>query len=224
MKSRLLLWLKAIGLVLAGFVVIYAVLLRPWHLRWGTTPAEAHGILPGDELVPSAAEQVTHAITIDAPPEKVWPWLMQIGQDRSGFYSYTFLENLIGCEMPEIHQLRSDWPSRHPGETVWFGSPKHFHGDARMVAGRIDPQKAFVMVMPADWQKIQSGGQARESSWGFVVQPIDGGRSRLIARLRSGPPANPWNQFIGALFWEPAHFVMERRMLLTIKKLAETES
>jgi len=168
-------------------------------------------------------KEATQAITINAPPEKVWPWLMQIGQDRSGFYSYTFLENLVGCDMPEVHQLRPDWTARRTGETVWFGTPRHFHGEARMVAGLVEPQKAFVMVMPRDWQRIQSGGHGVEASWGFVVDPLDGGRSRLIARLRGGAPTDAWSQIAETVFWEPAHFVMERRMLLTIKRLAETE-
>ena len=89
-------WFVRAGItLLAVFVaagLIYNLALRSWCLRWGTTPAEAHATLPGDDLFPVYAGEATHAITIHAPPEQVWPWLMQIGQDRSGFYSYTFLE------------------------------------------------------------------------------------------------------------------------------------
>jgi hypothetical protein len=77
--------------VLVASGLMYHLVLRNWCLHWGTTRAEAYAPLPGDDLFPSFQGQATHAITINAPPEKVWPWLMQIGQDRSGFYSYTFL-------------------------------------------------------------------------------------------------------------------------------------
>jgi hypothetical protein len=146
---------------------------------------------------------------------------MQIGQDRSGFYSYTPLENMIGADMPKVHTLRADWKPRTVGETVWFATPKRFEGQGKMIAAIVDAPRAFVMMMPADWEKLSSGGQGNGGSWGFVLMPIDAGHTRLIARLRSGPPPNLRARLAGSLFWEPAHFVMERRMLLTIKRLAE---
>src|SRR5208337_411058 len=106
-------WFVRAGLtLLAVFVaagLIYHLGLRGWCLHWGTTPAEARATLPGDELFPVYSGEATHAITIQAPPQQVWPWLMQIGQDRSGFYSYTFLENLAGCEMPRVERLVPEW-------------------------------------------------------------------------------------------------------------------
>jgi len=84
-------WLKRFVVVLVIALTIPALVyhlgLREWCLRWGTTGTEAHGTLPGDELFPVYAGEATHAITIHAAPDKIWPWLMQIGQDRSGFYS-----------------------------------------------------------------------------------------------------------------------------------------
>src|SRR5262245_39592554 len=78
---------------LGAAVVGYFAFIRPRHLRWGTASGEADEYLPGDELLSDAVSSATHAITIDAPPEDVWPWLAQIGQDKGGFYSYTMLEN-----------------------------------------------------------------------------------------------------------------------------------
>jgi hypothetical protein len=69
-------------------------LLRPWHTRWGATPAEARSTMPGDEYFPRAQFQATRAITIDAPPSDVWPWLLQVGYGRAGFYSYDLLDSL----------------------------------------------------------------------------------------------------------------------------------
>jgi hypothetical protein len=84
MRNRFVLFLKIVTPILAVFIAVYALVLRPWHQRWGATNAEVRAILAGDDLI-AATGQVTHAITINAPPEKVWPWLMQIGQDRGGF-------------------------------------------------------------------------------------------------------------------------------------------
>ncbi len=208
--------------VLAILLAVYVAVLRPWHLRWGTTETEASQILPGDDLLEGRLHQVTHAVTINAPPEKIWPWLMQMGQDRGGFYSYTPLENMIGADMPEVHRLRSAWYAREPGEIVWFANPKRFHGQGKMIAALVDPPRAFVMVMSDDWQKISAGARGTEGSWGFVLVPIDAGHTRLIARQRSAPSPSLKARLAGSVIWEPAHFFMERKMLLTIKRLAET--
>jgi hypothetical protein len=90
-----------------------------------------------------------------------------------------------------------------------------------MVAAIIDPPHAFVMVMTDDWQKISQGGKGIQGSWGFVLKPIDADHTRLIARLRSGPAPSCGARIAGSAFWEPAHFVMERKMLFTIKRLSE---
>jgi hypothetical protein len=77
------------------------------------------------------------------------------------------------------------------------------------------------MVMPDDWERILQSGKGSQGSWGFVLKPIDADHTRLISRLRSGPPPSIGARIAGAAFWEPAHFVMERKMLLTIKRLSE---
>jgi hypothetical protein len=213
--------LGVIVVILAVFLLLYVGVVRPWHHQWGTIGSEATQALPGDNLVPGAISQVTHGITIAAPAGEIWPWLMQIGQDRSGFYSYTQLENLIGCEMPEVHYLRPDWATRTVGETVWFGTPKHFKGQARMIAAIVDAPHAFVMVSANDWQKISSGSHGTEGSWAFTLIPVDASHTRLLARMRSGPPQSFGARAAGAFFWDPMHFLMEHRMLETIKQLAE---
>src|SRR5689334_12701788 len=82
----------------AAALASYALLVRPWHLRWGATEEETNARLPGDEIVTWPKHEATHAITIHAPAREVWPWLVQVGQTRGGFYSYTRLENLVGCD------------------------------------------------------------------------------------------------------------------------------
>jgi hypothetical protein len=218
-------WLYRIAYTILGVLVvaglIYHLGLRHWCLRWGTTSAEVHAALPGDELFPVYSSEATHAITIHATPQQIWPWLMQIGQDRSGFYSYTFLENLVGADMPKVERLMSEWKPRAPGETVWFATPRRFGGQGKMIAVIVEPNREFAMIAPGDWQRLQIGGHAHEGIWSFTLQPIDGGQTRLIARIRGGTPPTLTSRLMGRLFWEPAHFVMEQKMLRTIRDLAE---
>ena len=213
------------GIALLTFFIVagltYHFALRSWCLRWGTTPAEVHATLPGDALFPAYSSEATHAITIQAPPEQVWPWLMQIGQDRSGFYSYTILENLIGADMPKIERRVPEWKPRAVGETVWFATPKRFGGQGRMIAAVVEPGRSFVMVTPGDWDRLQAGKPAEETLWSFTLQPTGAGQTRLIARIRGGTPQTLLSHAMGQLFWEPVHFVMEQKMLRKIRDLSE---
>src|ERR1041385_7104203 len=86
--------------------------IRPRMARWGATDQEVRMPLPGDEVNAQRAFVSTRAITTDAPLEVVWPWLAQIGQDRGGFYSYTWLENLAGCRMHNARRIYSEWQQR----------------------------------------------------------------------------------------------------------------
>lgn len=210
------------AIAVAGGAYFFAA--RPWHMRWGATPEEAAATLPGDALCPIATGQATHAITIDAPPREVWPWILQIGQNRGGFYSYRFLENLIGCEMPSVTRILPEWQHRSAGDTVWFGTPKHFDGKARMIAAIVEPERSLVFATPADWERIQAGKPGREGTWALVLIPRGQKSTRLIARARGAAHPSLWKRAIDYIFWEPAHFVMERKMLLTIKRLAESHT
>lgn len=212
----------AIAIVIfAALLFSYLYIIRPWHLHWGATHLDRIAVLPGDALSPYALAVVTHSINIDAPAEAVWRWLVQIGQDRGGFYSYTFLENLVGCDMRNTFRIVPEWQQRSIGDTVWFGSPKRFGGRARMIAAVVEPMRSLVLAMPGDWELIRAGKEGLDTTWAFVLQRKGVNTTHLIARLRSAANVSFWQRPINFLFWEPAHFAMERKMLLTIKKLAE---
>lgn len=187
-----------------GALAAYAFLIRPWHLRWGATDEEVKMTLPGDELVEHPQLNATHAITINAPVEKVWPWLVQIGQNRGGFYSYTWLENLVGCDMHNADRIVPEWQDLKVGDDVWL-HPKA--PPLRVLA--IEPERAIVL----------------EKCWGFFLRPIDENTTRLIIRGRGEFNPDFKNALLNLILWrgvfEPAHFIMERKMLLGIKQRAE---
>jgi hypothetical protein len=176
---------------------LYFAVVRPWMRSWGATNDEVEKALPGDEFVADApwAEQ-TRAITIDAPVDDVWPWLAQIGQDRGGFYSYEWLENLAGCKIQNAERIHAEWQHRTVGDQVRL----HPSGGLRLL--RFDPNEALAM----------------DGGWNLALRSIDGGRSRLYARSRQR--RNAAGAFYLALVELP-HFIMERKMLLGIKQRAE---
>ncbi|HEY6119261.1 MAG TPA: SRPBCC family protein [Pyrinomonadaceae bacterium] len=188
----------------AAALAVYALFVRPWHLRWGATEEELKMSLPGDELVEQPKLNATHAITIDAPPEDIWPWLVQIGQTRGGFYSYTWLENLVGCDMHNAEQIVPEWQNLKVGDEVWL-HPKA--PPLRVLT--IEPGRAIVL----------------ENSWTFFLRPIDDQTTRLIIRGRGDFNPNLKNALLNFILWrgvfEPAHFIMERKMMLGIKDRAE---
>ncbi|MGZ3602035.1 MAG: SRPBCC family protein [Ktedonobacterales bacterium] len=186
--------LVGLGTALA---VAYPTVIRPWMLRWGATAAERRESLPGDALVPDPATTSTLAITVDAPVIAVWPWLAQIGQDRAGFYSYEWLENLAGCRMRNADHIYPEWQHRHIGEVVklhWaYGYP----------VAAFEPGRALVLA---------------GCNWAFVVEPLDEGHTRVLVR---GRKARGWDAAYDVLLIELPHFLMERKMLIGLKRRAE---
>lgn len=188
----------------AGALATYVFVIRPWHLSWGATDEELNMPLPGDGLVEKPKLNATHAITIDAPVDVVWPWLVQIGQRRGGFYSYTWLENLVGCQMHNADQIVPEWQELKVGDEIWL-HPKA--PPLKVLA--IEPERAIVL----------------ENSWSFFLRSIDEHTTRLIIRGRGEFNPDLKNALLNFLLWrgvfEPAHFIMERKMMLGIKERAE---
>jgi hypothetical protein len=199
------------GLAIAGGTYLASRLLRPWCACWGSLQREREAELPGDELSPDAGSVVTRAVTINAPSATVWQWLVQIGQERAGFYSYRWLENLALADMPCVETIVPRWQKREVGDIVWLATPRHYKGHGRQIVAAVEPGSHLIMVGDDDWDRLRRGSTA-EGTWGFVIQPIGPDACRLIARSRYRKSS--------ALF-DLAHFIMERRMLLGIKRLAE---
>jgi hypothetical protein len=219
-------WKAALaGVVTAGAAAgAYAAIMRPRMLRWGTTRDETDREWPGDSFAPDARTVSTRAVTIDAPASVVWRWLLQIGQDRAGFYSYTWLENLARADMPDVRAIVPEFQHRALGDTVWLARPDRYGGRARLVIAHLVEGRALVLVSAHDADRALTEGLAPHGTWAFLLEPIDARRTRLVARSRVGGFDSRWTRAAYLGLGEPSHFVMERRMLLTLKQLSEASA
>jgi hypothetical protein len=194
-------FLARVGAV-TGAAVLYHRFLRGPILNWGATPAEAASWLPGDDLLDDADGVATRAITIDAPPEAVWPWLAQMGPSpRGGAYTYDWIENLFRLNMHSADRILPEF--QHPQVGEGFG-----YGPNKMSFRRVEPGHVLA---------LQSAD--RNWVWTFVVERKGRGKSRLISRNRFRLPR--LRDKIGMIPMEPASLVMERKMLYGIKRRAE---
>lgn len=194
---------KAAGLILGAAVgTACLIAARAWYCHWGATRAECREILSGDELTPHATETSTHAITIHAPVSAVWPWLVQIGRDKGGFYSYAWLENLVGCQLHNADQVLPEFQHIAVGDKVW-----------------LHPKAPPLPVVHTEWeQSLVMGSNTEEpGTWGFYLREAGPNACRLIVRSRTrrSPGLFRWLGQYG--LFEPAHFIMQRKMLLTLK-------
>ena len=131
----------AVGVAAAGAVATagpagYVLFFRRWCLTWGARDDEVAAKLPGDELLPDAGLVTTRAVTIDAPPEAIWPWLVQMGSGRGGAYSYDWIENLLGLNMHSADEILPRYQHIAVGDELPMGS-----GRPGMTVEVLDPPR-----------------------------------------------------------------------------------
>ncbi len=232
--------LALVGGAAMGGVAAFRGIVRPWSERWGAEPDDAARLLPGDELIAGPTGGDTRGITIEAPAAAIWPWLVQMGFGRAGWYSYDTMD----MRGSSAHAIVPAWQSIAVGQTM-----RTWPGGGFEVA-QIDPEHAVVLYLDntivtrqrAEARATAVGGvgadpttpglaasaailrtqpRAFRASWTFVLEPIDGERTRLIERVRVEYPAIAvWNRITGPLFGV-AVFLMTRQQLLGIKERAE---
>jgi hypothetical protein len=185
-------------------------LLRARSLRWGATDDEVDMGLPGDELVPRADLTATRAVTVRAGAiDGVWPWIAQLGQGRGGFYSYDFLENLVGCDIHSADRIVPEW------QRIEVGAQVNLAPEVGLIAAIVEPGRALVLrgAIPT------GGAPPYDFTWAFVLRGQSDGTTRLLVRERYGY-SRRWAPFLV----EPVElisFVMSLRMLRGIKLRAE---
>lgn len=203
-KSGCLQWIGGFALLGVLLAAIY-LLARPSILRWGASDAELSMPLPGDELITDPERNITRAITIEAPAERVWAWVAQSGADRGGLYSYTAIEGLIACPIVNADRIHPDWQNPQPGDS-WAMCPGGSGPPPYQVA-QVDPGKALVLGHQED------GGWF--DTWTFAVVAVDADTTRLIHRSRTAVD-QAWVKAI-----EPGMFFMERGMMRGVRARAE---
>lgn len=224
-RRRLLLRTPLVGGALLPWV--YMLLVRPWHLSWSVTEEETRRSLPYDHLVPRPVAQITHAITIHAPADEVWRWLVQLGQGRGGMYSYDWLEKLADLDIHSAEEIYPELQDLKVGDLVRL-APERMGAEAGLRVAVLEPGRTLVLHQPADPDTGRpldrddpNLGRYYGWNWVFVLDEVDPDTTRLIVRSRvDGRPRYLIKAFYTLLLEFP-HFVMERRMLKGIRERAE---
>jgi hypothetical protein len=214
---------RRLAVLLGLSACAYALAVRPRLLRWGATEEEVRRPYAGSEVVPGGERGATMAVTIDSPLSQVWPWLVQMGCDRAGWYSWDRLDN---GGVPSSEQIHPEWQelslgdhlASTPNGSAWFEV-------AALEPGRFLGLRASFNLRGRPFDP--AGLRPRffsDSLWGFLLEELPEGRTRLlISGYASARPRLV--QTIGnLLFWEPAHWIMQRRQFANLKRRAEGAS
>jgi hypothetical protein len=186
--------------------VVYWFPIRRWMSRWGAAPSDLARVMAGDALLVNPTYSGTMAVVVEAAPELIWPWLVQIGYRRGGLYSYDWLDRIFGfLDRPSANRILPEFQRLAVGDTIPVGQ-----GPGWPVA-TLDPNRALVLDMRnmggIDWV------------WQFGIYPIDETRIRFVTRSRVTARTLLGRVMTYAI--EPAGFIMTRRMLLGLKERAE---
>ena len=181
--------------------------LSRWCRTWGATAKEVQRTMLGDAQVTLPSYQTTLGVTIDAAPAAIWPWLMQMGYRRGGLYSYDWLDRLFGyLDAPSAERILPEWQLLAVGDVIPIGRGGGFPVKA------IEPFRSLVL-----------GGYTRDVEWSWELEltPIGAAGTRLVSRNRVWTRPTLRSR-VTMLLIEPAAFLMTRKMLLGIKRRAES--
>lgn len=203
------------GLLVAGALVFHLLWIRPRLVNWGATEDERTTVYPGDDLIPDATHSSTMATTLPAPPEAVWPWLVQMGGDRGGWYAWDWLDN---AGRPSADRIVPEWQALDVGQHLyraprgpmnWFTvvvlEPTRslvLRGSYGLLTGRSLADRSA----PPPWAWV-------DGLWGFHLQPTPRGHTRLVIRQRSRSHPPVFARMYELLVGEPVHVAMQTRQL-----------
>ncbi len=193
--------------VVASFVLAILLaastwfLYRPWALTWGSTDEEIARLMPGDEVLERPTFNATRAVTIEATPEEIWPWIVQIGYRRAGFYSYDLLDN---DGIPSAERILPEYQTLKVGDLI----PLSKSADVRVT--ELDPPRLMVLVFEVE-------GTWSDATWVWGLYPENASHTRLVTRLRANAKG-----VRSRIFLDLGEIIMMRKCMLGIKRRAES--
>ena len=186
----------------ALFILIIAVLFqtiyRPWQMYWGAVDEEISRVMVGDNIIKNSDFNSTRAVTINASPERIWPWLIQIGYKKAGFYSYDFLDN---NGIPSAERIIPEYQDLKAGDQIPLTKNSTIKVDS------LERNKYLLLVT-----------KTRNMTWSWGLYKISEQQTRLVSRLRVRMDNN-----FKKIFWDVFEIIMMRKHLQGIKKRAERE-
>jgi len=211
---------SVIILTLAPIIALVALFVtaRKYMITWGTAQDDLTQPYSADTLIDNVVTVSTRKILIKTTPEKIWPWLVQMGQGRGGFYSYDWLENLFGLNIHNSDTIVPEYQTLKTGDLIpfWDG--------AGINVLRIEPLKTLVLggSLKPDKGVTYQSEKSVGGTWSFHLSPESADTTHLIIRTRIEKFKPALLCFLLArLLIEPIHFIMERKMMVGIKKRSE---
>ena len=198
-KTTVRVLIAGFGLLFLCFLVLVFI-YRPWALGWGSTDEEIARFMPGDQVLEQPIFNATRAVTIEATPEEIWPWIVQIGYRRAGFYSYDVLDN---DGVPSAEVILPEYQRLRVGDTIPLSRSAH----VRVI--ELEPPTSMVLV-------FEVSGTWSSATWVWGLYPEGESHTRLITRLRANPTSN-----LSRLFLDFGEIIMMRKCMLGIKRRAE---
>jgi hypothetical protein len=204
-----------------GAVALYASVLRP-RIQWlGTTKEERTATYPGDDVIPGGRRYGAMATTIPAAPARVWPWLVQMGCDRAGFYSFDRLDN---GGRPSADRIHARWQNLRVGDRIASDADASRWFDVVLLV----PERAMVLraslTVPAARNFDPADGLPgaySDSTWGFFLRPTVDGHTRLVVTGKARGRPHALIAAVNWLAWDPAHWVMQRKQFAGLRRRAE---
>ena len=210
-----------LGGLLAVAGAVYTLGVRRRLLRWGASNDEVRQPYPGVKLIPDGQRSATMAVTINAPPSKVWPWLVQMGCDRAGWYSWDRLDN---GGMRSAERIHPEWQTISVGDRL-ASTPS---GQTWFEVAALEPQRFLGLRASIDLRRGTSfdarGRRPRfyiDAVWGFQLKEWPEGRTRLVVSGYASARPRLLQVIADLLFWEPAHWIMQTRQFANLKRRAE---